>query len=76
MRRFVSELLTSSGYIVHEASNSEVAFRILEDRDAVDLLIADYTMPGINGLEIIRQARRQRRISIVVGGYRAIDRAT
>jgi signal transduction histidine kinase/CheY-like chemotaxis protein len=60
VRRFVSELLTSSGYTVHEASNSEVAFRILEDRDAVDLLIADYTMPGINGLEIIRQARRQR----------------
>ena len=60
VRRFVSELLTSSGYTVHEASSPEAAFRILEDRNAVDLLIADYAMPGIDGLELIRQARRQR----------------
>jgi CheY-like chemotaxis protein len=40
---------------VREASSPDAAFRILEDRAAVDLLIADYAMPGINGLEIIRR---------------------
>jgi CheY-like chemotaxis protein len=56
VRRFVSELLKSSGYLVREASSAGAALRILEDRAAVDLLIVDYAMPGINGLEIIRQA--------------------
>jgi CheY-like chemotaxis protein len=59
VRRFVSELLKSNGYVVRKASSPDAAFRILEDRAAVDLLIADYAMPGINGLEIIRQARQQ-----------------
>jgi len=55
-RRFVGELLKSSGYLVREASSAGAAFRILEDRAEVDLLIVDYAMPGINGLEIIREA--------------------
>jgi signal transduction histidine kinase len=56
VRRFLSELLKSNGYLVSEASSSGAAFRILEDGAAVDLLIVDYAMPEINGLEIIRQA--------------------
>lgn len=56
VRRFVSELLKSNGYTVREAGSAGEAFCILEERDAVDLLIVDYAMPGINGLEIIRQA--------------------
>jgi CheY-like chemotaxis protein len=60
VRRFLSELLKSNGYVVHEASSSGAVFRILEDRAAVDLLIVDYAMPGINGLEIIRQASYRR----------------
>ena len=62
VRRFVSELLKSNGYIVLEASSAGAALRILEERAAVDLLIVDYAMPGINGLEIIRQARHRRPI--------------
>ena len=60
VRRFLSELLKSDGYTVHEASTPEGAFRILEDGAAVDLLIVDYAMPEINGMEIIRQAWRKR----------------
>ena len=58
MRRFLSELLKSDGYMVREASTPEEALRILEDGAAVELLIVDYAMPGINGLELIWQARR------------------
>jgi signal transduction histidine kinase len=60
VRSFVGELLKSSGYAVCEASSSEAALRVLEDRAAVDLLIVDYAMPGTNGLEIIRQAWQRR----------------
>ena len=60
VRRFLSELLKSDGYMVREASTPEGALRILEDGAAVDLLIVDYAMPEINGMEIIRQAWRKR----------------
>ena len=56
VRRFLSGLLKSDGYVVREASSPEGALRILENGAAVDLLIVDYALPEINGLEIIRQA--------------------
>jgi signal transduction histidine kinase/CheY-like chemotaxis protein len=56
VRRFLSELLKSDGYMVREASSPEAALRILEDETAMDLLVVDYALPGINGLEVIRQA--------------------
>ena len=59
VRRFVSELLNSYGYRVREASSAEAAFCVLEDTATIDLLIVDYAMPGINGVEIIRQAWHQ-----------------
>jgi len=56
VRRFLSELLNSNGYRVREASSAEAASRVLADMGAVDLLIVDYAMPGVNGVEIIRRA--------------------
>jgi signal transduction histidine kinase len=60
VRRFLGELLKSNGYIVHETRSAGDALRILEKRGMVDLLIVDYALPGINGLEIIRQAGHRR----------------
>ena len=60
VRRFLAELLRSDGYTVLEASCPEAALRLLEDGAAVDLLIVDYALPGLNGLEIIRQAQHRR----------------
>jgi signal transduction histidine kinase len=57
---FLSGLLRSNGYSVHEASGPERALRMLESGLAADLLIVDYAMPGINGVETIRRARRLR----------------
>jgi signal transduction histidine kinase len=58
--RFLSELLTSHGYSVHESSSPEGALRLLESGLGVDLLIVDYAMPEINGVETIERARRLR----------------
>jgi len=76
VRRFLSELLRSDGYMVHEASSPEGALRILQDGTAVDLLIVDYALPGINGLEIIRQAWRRHpslKTLLITGDAGAID---
>ena len=59
VRRFLGELLKSNGYIVHETSSAGDALRILEKSGMVDLLIVDYAMPGIDGVQIIRQAPRR-----------------
>jgi CheY-like chemotaxis protein len=60
VRRFIGELLGSAGYTIHEASGPQAALGILEKGAEIDLLIVDYAMPGMNGLETIRQARQRR----------------
>jgi signal transduction histidine kinase/ActR/RegA family two-component response regulator len=60
VRDLLREFLTSIGYTVLEASNGEEALRILDSGAEVDLLVTDYAMPGLNGLETIRQARLRR----------------
>jgi CheY-like chemotaxis protein len=57
VRSLLGEYLKSIGYTVHEASAGEEAICILDSGTEVDLLVADYAMPGMNGLETIRQAR-------------------
>ena len=57
VRSLLVGFLKSIGYAVHEASGGEDAIRILDTGAEVDLLIVDYAMPGINGLETIRQAQ-------------------
>ena len=76
VRRFLCELLKSDGYIVHEASSPEGALRILEDGATVDLMIVDYALPGINGLEIIRQASHRQpslRTLLITGDAGAVN---
>ena len=60
VRRFIGEFLDSAGYTIHEADGPEAALGILEQSAEIDLLIVDYAMPGMNGLETIRQARQRR----------------
>jgi CheY-like chemotaxis protein len=59
VRRFIGEFLASLGYDVAVANDGGEALRLLERRGDIDLLIVDYAMPGINGLETIRRARQR-----------------
>lgn len=47
---------SNENYCVSVAHSGEKALDVLNDRP-VDLLITDLCMPGISGLELIRQAR-------------------
>jgi signal transduction histidine kinase/CheY-like chemotaxis protein len=57
VRAVVGEFLRDSGYVVWEAENPFLAFEILEREWPIDLLIADYAMPEMNGLAVIDRAQ-------------------
>ena len=57
VRGVVGAFLRESGYVVWEAENPLLAFEILEREWPVDLLIADYAMPEMNGLAVIDRAQ-------------------
>ncbi len=55
----VQETLQDLGYRVLSASNGKQALQILSEKPAINLLFSDVIMPGINGLELAKQAHQQ-----------------
>jgi CheY-like chemotaxis protein len=51
-------LLNKFGYIVVLKSNAESALFLIREGVIVDLIITDYRMPGMNGVEFVRELRR------------------
>jgi excisionase family DNA binding protein len=71
IRRLLSRMLESA-YDVEIAADPESALRLLREPDAhFDLLISDLNMPGMDGLALIREARRINSTlpAIVITGY-------
>ncbi len=61
MRNLMSGILRSLGFNkIQEADCGAVALRRL-DAGCIDLLITDWNMPGMNGVELIEQVRRHPR---------------
>ena len=46
--------LEAQGYMCHEAENGQAALELLPSHD-FDLIITDYRMPKVDGLELIRK---------------------
>ncbi|MBI5556522.1 MAG: response regulator [Deltaproteobacteria bacterium] len=58
MRRIIASSLVKMGYgKVLEAPNVRMALEII-DRECIDLVICDYSMPGMSGLELLKAVRR------------------
>jgi len=53
----VSYVLTNEGFDVINASNGEEAISFFDGR-TIDLVIADYNMPKMNGIELIKNIRK------------------
>jgi CheY-like chemotaxis protein len=51
-------LLNKFGYIVVLKSNAESALFLFREGVNVDLVITDYRMPGMNGVEFVKELRR------------------
>lgn len=58
MRRLLAELLGELGYLVTAAGSGEKALE-LHAAERFDLMLVDWTLPGISGLDVCRSVRRQ-----------------
>jgi len=56
----VRELLEAEGWRVHVCPRGDEALRELQGGETFDLLIFDHILPGMNGVELTRRARRLR----------------
>ena len=60
LRDLAQEALAGLGYTVFTASNGVEALRLLEKGETrIDLLITDLVMPGMNGADLARAARKR-----------------
>jgi signal transduction histidine kinase len=57
LSELLAEMLESSGYYVIKVKSGEEALTVLTEELKVDLLIIDYNMPEMNGLECIGKIR-------------------
>ena len=53
----ISNILTKAGYAVEKASNAAEGLGKFQGGLKIDLLITDLNMPGMNGIEFIKQVR-------------------
>ncbi len=60
VRTVATEVLSERGYLVLEADNGADALLMLQSGTAVDLLVTDVGLPGINGRQLADAARAQR----------------
>jgi CheY-like chemotaxis protein len=56
LRDFARNFLEMAGFTVLTANNGQEAVKILEKNgEPMDLILADYNMPGMNGIELLNQ---------------------
>lgn len=58
MREFLAIMLERQGYEVLVAESAEAAITLLRDQP-IDLVISDVNMPGLSGLDLLAQIKRQ-----------------
>ena len=59
-RRILQSWLQNWGYEVTTVEDGSEAWKVLQQENAPELLILDWIMPGIDGLELCRRIRAQR----------------
>jgi two-component system chemotaxis response regulator CheY len=64
MRKIIGTSLRYAGILVenlYEAADGAEALKVLKN-SPVDLILSDINMPGMNGLDFVRELQRERRI--------------
>ncbi len=74
--RTISRALREEGFDVFVAMNGEDGLRVLTE-EKPDLALVDVVLPGIDGIEVLRQIKKQSPTTIVVmmSAYKVVDRA-
>jgi signal transduction histidine kinase/ActR/RegA family two-component response regulator len=60
VRDVTAAMLRELGYSVLEAGSGGAALDIVEREREIDLVVVDFAMPGMNGVEVAREARARR----------------
>ena len=70
VRGALCDYLTELGFMAEPAANGNEAMACFE-RDAFRLVVADYKMPGLSGLDVVKQmrARDPELPVLIVSGY-------
>ncbi len=72
----IQEALTREGYVVDAVNDATTALKMMGDR-LYNLVVADMKMPGMSGLELLRETRRRSRDTqfILVTAYGTVESA-
>lgn len=54
----ISNILQKAGYSIEKAGNGEEALKKFNSGAKIDLLMTDLNMPGMNGIELIKEVRK------------------
>jgi two-component system chemotaxis response regulator CheY len=67
IRMILAKTLRELGYEVREAANGREGLAILEaEKSAITLVLADWNMPEVNGMELLKQLRQKPELASVV----------
>ena len=79
MRMILSKTLAESGFEVMQAANGREALEIMDrEGPAIGLVLLDWNMPEVTGIEVVEKLRSQKAFNTVRAGdghYRNRDRA-
>jgi CheY-like chemotaxis protein len=59
-RAVTAEIFESLGFVAYSALHAEQALRVLVEHSEIGLLFTDIAMPGMNGIDLMTEARRIR----------------
>jgi two-component system chemotaxis response regulator CheY len=60
MRRIIKNTLNRLGYKdLFEAENGAQAWEVLQQNDGINVLVTDWNMPEMNGLELVQKVRAE-----------------
>ncbi len=70
------EIAQQIGFSTYIADNAEHAFRVL-DTTSIDVALIDLRLPGVSGMEILREIKRRRpdAVVIVITGFATVQSA-
>jgi len=76
VRESIERMLRSAGYTVRAAASGEEGFALARG-GAFDVILSDMRMPGLSGLEVLRQLREQHVDSVfmIMTGFGTMDTA-
>ena len=60
VRLLVGKILREQGFEVHEAGNGQLGLEQLQENPEISLILVDWNMPVMDGLEFIKTVRQSR----------------